>query len=131
MKGEQTLVDIVRAMMELDHTGIHTDFGAKNITILPKCDLKNVDTYAVLERLIVMEEKVRRLKNRLYENVANVLIHKELIDNATEAIHQTLLTDKLDIEQPTYVEIVSRPNAVGWNHSGGNLDQTLVVLIKV
>ncbi len=83
MKGEQTLMDIVSAMMELDPNGIHTDFGVKDITILPKCDPKNVDTYAVLERLTMMEEKLRRLENGLNENVANVLIHKEQIDNAT------------------------------------------------
>ncbi len=119
MKGEQTLVDIVSAMMELDYTGIHTNFGAKDITILSKCDPKDVDTYAVLEGLIVMEEKVRRLKNGLNENVANVLIHKEQIDNATETIqiHETLLTDKLIIEQPTHSKIVSRPNVVCWNHN--------------
>ncbi len=119
MKGEQTLMDIVSAVMELDRNGMHTNFGAKDITILPKCDPKNVDTYAVLERLIVMEEKVRRLKNGLNENVANVLIHKEQIDNATETIktHETLLIDKLDIEQPTYAKIVSRPNAGSWNHN--------------
>ncbi len=101
--------------MELDHNGIHTDFGAKDITILPKCDPKDVDTYAVLERLIVMEEKVRRLKNGLNENVTNVLIHKEQIE--TIKTHETLLTDTLDIEQPTYAKIVSRPNAGGWNHN--------------
>ncbi len=119
MKGEQTLVDIMSAMMELDHNGIHTDFGAKDITILSKCDPKDVDTYAVLERLIVMEEKVRRLKNGLNENVTNVLIQQKQIDNATETIktHETLLTDTLDIKQPTYAKIVSRPNAGGWNHN--------------
>ncbi len=119
MKCEKTLLHIVGAMMELDHTGIHINFGAKDITILPKCDPNDIDTNAVLERLIVMEEKVSRLKNGLNENVTNVLIHKEKIDNATETIktHETLLTDKLHIEQPTYAKIVSRPNAGGWNHN--------------
>ncbi len=44
--------------MELDHNGIYTNFGGKDITILPKCDPKDVDTYAVLECLMLMKEKV-------------------------------------------------------------------------
>ncbi len=50
MKGEHTLQDIVSATKELD-----TNFDVKDITILPKCDPNDVDTYAVLEHLIVME----------------------------------------------------------------------------
>ncbi len=40
MKGKQSLEDIINAMIELDQNGIQTNFGFKDLIILPKCDPK-------------------------------------------------------------------------------------------
>jgi hypothetical protein len=119
MKAEQTLEDIVSAMMELDQNGIHTNFGAKDLIILPKCDPKDVDAYAILERLLAMEEKVRRIENGLNENVSEVMLSKEVLQKAVDTIktHETLLTEKIDPTQPTFANVLSRPGGYG----GGRL----------
>ena len=58
MKHEQTADDLVDAMLYLDHTGVETNYVAKNIFVLPKCDPKDNDSYAILQRVLALEEKV-------------------------------------------------------------------------
>ena len=123
MKGEQTMDDIVSAMLELDQNGVCTNFGAKNILILPKCDPKDVDSYAVLERLMVMEEKLRRVENGLNENVAAVILQKESLQRVSDTVstHETLLCDRLAPADPTYADAVgSQPARFGGVKSKSN-----------
>ncbi len=65
MRGDQMLDNIVSAMMKLDQNNVKTNFGARDILTLPKGDLRDLNSYAMLERLMVMEEKIRRMENGL------------------------------------------------------------------
>ena len=119
MKAEQTLEDIVSAMMELDQNGIHTKSGANDLIILPKCDPKDVYAYAILEWLLAMEKKVRRIENALNENVSHVMISKDVLQKAVDTIntHEAVLTERLDPAQSTFANILSRPGG----YSGARL----------
>ncbi len=65
MRGDQMLDNIVSAMMKLDQNNVKTNFGVRDILTLPKEDLRDLNSYAMLERLMVMEEKIRRMENGL------------------------------------------------------------------
>ncbi len=49
--------------LQLDQNGIQSNFGAKDLIILPKCDPKDIDSYVILERLMILEEKMKRMEN--------------------------------------------------------------------
>jgi hypothetical protein len=108
MKSEQTLEDIVSAMIELDQNDVKTNFGARDLLILPKGDPKDLDSYALLQRLMVLEEKMRRMENNLNENVAEVILQKDTLNQAVNNIetHDTLLREGLKPSAPTYANLV-------------------------
>lgn len=112
MKAELMIDDIVSAIIELDQNGIKTNFGARDIMILPKSDPKDLDLYAMLQRLMVVEEKVIRVENGLSVNTADIMLQKESLTktNNTVNTHETLLTEGLAPMGPTYAGIVSADN---------------------
>ncbi len=57
------LDDIVSAMIELDQNNVKTNFGARDILTLLKGDPRDLASYAILETLIVLEEKILYLEN--------------------------------------------------------------------
>ncbi len=67
------LDDIVSAMMELDQNNVKTNFGARDILTLSKGNPRDLDSYAMLERLMLLEEKIRRMENGLNENAAEMI----------------------------------------------------------
>ncbi len=65
MSNNQMLDDIVSAMMELDQNNVKTIFGTRDILTLPKGGPRDLDSYAMLEILMVLEEKIRHMENGL------------------------------------------------------------------
>ncbi len=102
-------------MIELDQNGIQTNFGAKDLIILPKCDPKDIDSYVILERLMIMQGKIKRMENCLNENVAKVIMHKEQLGAAVENIktHETLIRGSLMPTEPPYAELLSKTSCFG------------------
>lgn len=70
LKHEQTADDLVEAMMYLDQIGIETNYVVKNIFVLPKCDPKDIDPYAMLQRVMLLEEKVAVHESLIMKNDA-------------------------------------------------------------
>ncbi len=58
MRSDQMLDDIVSARMELDQNNVKTKYSARDILTLPEGNPRNLDSYAILERLMVLEEKI-------------------------------------------------------------------------
>ena len=56
MKTVVTIEDIINTLIEVDKNGGETNFVAKNIGRLPKCDPKDIDPYANLQRILTIEE---------------------------------------------------------------------------
>ncbi len=110
-----TLDDIVNAMIDLDQNEIVTNFGARDILILPKGDHKDLDSYTLLERLMVLEEKCRRMENGLNENVAEVIMQKEFIKDVIDIMrtHDTLLHERLAPTTPTYAYLAAGRQSIG------------------
>ena len=102
-----TLDDILSAMIELDQNSIETNFGARDIMSLPKCDPKDVDNFAVLERVLSLEEKIKRIESGLNENVMKVMTNSDKINELASELktHNTLLMEKLDPPTPSYTHI--------------------------
>ena len=106
-KGDSTLDDILSAMIELDQNSIETNFGAKDIMSLPKCDPKDVDNFAVLERVLSLEEKIKRFESGLSENVMKTITNSDKIDELNNELktHNTLLKEKFDPPVPSFTHI--------------------------
>ena len=109
VRSDITLDDIVSAMMELDQNNIVTNFGAKDIMSLPKCDPKDVDNFAVLERVMLLEERIKSFEKGLSENVVKIMTNSDKIDVLSDEVktHGTLLLDKLEPATPTFAEIIA------------------------
>ena len=109
MKAEVTVDDIVSAMCDLQHNKISTNFVAMDLQNMPNCDPKDVDNFAVLQRILVLEEKFRKFENNLSENVARTLKHGDELDAVTNNVktHDALLQIKLTPPAPNFTEAAS------------------------
>ncbi len=112
MRGDEMLDDIVSAMMKLDQNNVKTNFGVRDILTLPKGDPRDLDSYAMLQRLMVLEEKIRHMENGLNETAAEVINQKECMNDLVNTLktHDTLLKEKIVPTFPTYTRILSAKN---------------------
>lgn len=110
MKIEQTSDDIVTAMVELDRKGIETNFVAKNVLQLPRCDPKDIDPYATLHRLLMLEERVKSLETGVGDNKADLLMQNDNMTKMKQVIdtHELLLTTKLLPTSPSYADVTGQ-----------------------
>ncbi len=103
------LDNIVSAMMELDQNNVKNNFGARDILTLLKGDPRDLVSYAMLERLMVLKEKIWCMENGLNENAAEVINQKEYMNDVVNTLktHDTLLKEKIVPVSPTYAGILS------------------------
>ena len=86
MRHEQTTDDIVGALMELDQLGVETNFVAKNLFVLPKCDPKDLDPFSTLQKLIALEERVTFMESTAGETKAEVLSQMDAVKRLSVSV---------------------------------------------
>ena len=65
MKTVVTIENIINTLIEVDKNGGETNFVAKNIGRLPKCDPKDIYPYANLQRILTIEEGISQIEEQL------------------------------------------------------------------
>lgn len=109
MKIDMMIDDIISAMVELDQKGIHTNFVARDILKLPKCDPKDIDPYTTLQRLLMLEDRVGALETDVGQNKAEAVMQCDDVRKLKQTVdtHETLISNNMLPSQPTYAALVA------------------------
>ena len=109
--------DIMNSLQELDMKGINTNFVAKNLSRLPKCDPKDIDPYATMQLLLAIDDRLKKVEDNMGEAMAKVIFQGDGLKTIKDAVktHELLLTNRMLPSDPTYQNMVS---SLGNNQSG-------------
>ena len=101
--------DIVGAMHGLDAKCIETNFVAKNINRLPKCDPKDLDPYAAMEMVLALEERLKKMENTMGETVARQITQEENMKFMKDTIntHELIIANSSVPNNPSYKDVVA------------------------
>ena len=100
--------DIVSAMHELDVKSIETNFVAKNLSRLPKCDPKDLDPYAAMEMILGLEDRLKKMESTMGETVARQITQAEDIKYVKDSMktHELILSNTAVPSDPSYKDVV-------------------------
>ena len=100
--------DIVNALHELDANGIITNFVARNLGRLPKCDPKDIDPYTAMQMIFSMEERIKTVEDNLSEARAHIINQEENLKCLSESVktQEVIITNSLP-SSPSYSDMVS------------------------
>ena len=101
--------DIVNALQELDARGIETNFVAKNLGRLGRHDAKDYDPYAVLEMVISLGDRLRKVEDSVGEATARIIMHEDGLRNLNDTMntHELILSTQVIPKDPSYKEVVA------------------------
>ena len=101
--------DIVSAMQELDVKGFETNFVAKNLCRLPKCDPKDLDPYAAMEMILALEDRLKKMESTMGETVARQITQEDDIKYVKESVktHELILSNTAAPSDPSYKDVVA------------------------
>ena len=106
MKADSIIEDIINAMIDIDQKGGTTNFVARNIDRLPRCDPKDIDPYANLQRLLVMEEKMTIVEEKLNASQADVVYCRVEVDIMKQTVqsHEAVVKNRSPVA-PSYADV--------------------------
>ena len=106
MKADSIIEDIINAMIDIDQKGGTTNFVARNIDRLPRCDPKDIDPYANLQRLLVMEEKLKIVEEKLNASQADVVYCRVEVDIMKQTVqsHEAVVKNRSPVA-PSYADV--------------------------
>ncbi len=118
--------------MELDPNNMKTNFGARDILTLLNGDPRDLNSYAMLERLMVLEEKIQHMENGLNENAAEEINQKECMNDVVNTLktHDTLLKEKIVPTSPSYAGILSAKKRMGIVLLVGRTSNTMPIPVQ-
>ena len=93
MKTGVTIEDIINTLIEVDKNGGETNFVAKNIGRLPKCDPKDIDPYANLQRILTIEERISQIEEQLRSTTHEVGKNSDdmnIVRNTVVVLHEII-----------------------------------------
>ncbi len=100
-------------MVELDQKRNHTNFVANNILIVPHFDPKDMDPYAQLQRLVLLEERMRALEESQRANKIELIMQGDSLRKMKQSVdtHETIITSGELPKPPSYADMAgSRGN---------------------
>ena len=98
----------MNALQEMDAKSIETNFVAKNLGRLPRHDPKDLDPYAVLEMVISLGDRLRKVEDSMGEAMAKVIVHDDGLRFVRETMktHELILSTQVMPRDPSYKEVV-------------------------
>ncbi len=108
MKADSIVEDIVNVMVELDQKRNHSNFVVNNILIVPHFDPKDMDPYAQLQRLVLLEERMRALEESQHANKIELIIQVDSLRKMKQSVdtHETIITSGALPKPPSYADMV-------------------------
>ena len=87
-KSESVIEDILNVMYELDRKKVVTDFVARNLLRLPKCDPKDVDPYSNLQLILDLKRRISTLEDNAGSITAQVISNTENVKSNSNILAQ-------------------------------------------
>ena len=66
-KADAIVDDIANVLVELDQKSLVTNFVSRDIGRLPRCDPTDIDSYAVVKRILDLEQRMQTAESNLGE----------------------------------------------------------------
>ncbi len=109
MKVDSIVKDFVNVMVELDLKIIDTDFVVRNILNVPHFDLKDLDPYVQLQRLILLEECIKALEDSQGENKGDLIRQGDTLKKVKQSVetHEVIICSGMLPKPPSYADMAS------------------------